>query len=120
MKQSSRAKRVSRTDAWSQRRPAAAALHARGPHACGPLILVARCAVWSRSVRILVCVVDHRPPTPYAARTRGSEINVGLADNVRLAAEELGLRVPSSSLAMRGTPFGQPTLPAESGGHRMA
>ena len=45
---------------------------------------------------------------------------IGFGANVRLAAEEFGLRGSSSSAAMRGTPFGQPTLPPGIGGHRIA
>ena len=48
----------------------------------------------------------------------GIEIKLG-GENLRFAAREPELRVSSSSIAMRGTPFGQPTLPRESGGHRM-
>jgi hypothetical protein len=48
------------------------------------------------------------------------EIKIGFTDKVRLAVGEFGLRGSSSRTAMRGTPFGQPTLPPEIGGHRMA
>src|SRR5215813_1177233 len=47
-----------------------------------------------------------------------TEIKLG-GENLRFAAREPELRVSPSSIAMRGTPFGQPTLPPESGGRRM-
>jgi len=47
----------------------------------------------------------------------GIEIKLGW-ENLRFAARESDLRV-SSSVAIRGTPFGQSTLPPESEGHRM-
>jgi hypothetical protein len=47
----------------------------------------------------------------------GIEIKLG-CEKLRFAVREPRLRV-SSSIAMRGTPFGQPTLPPERGGHRI-
>ena len=55
---------------------------------------------------------DRRPGSHFGPRyiprgTRGIEIQVVFGDNGRFAAREPGLRVSSSSLAMRATPFGQ-------------
>ena len=47
-------------------------------------------------------------------------IKIDCDDDVRSEALEFSLSGSSSNLAMRGTPFGQPTLPPEIGGHRIA
>src|SRR5262249_44085267 len=52
-------------------------------------------------------------PCAIAAIIRG--ITIGLSNNVRFLAGELGRRGSSARLAMRGTPFGQPDVPTENG-----
>jgi hypothetical protein len=58
-----------------------------------------------------------RPPLE-SAMIRG--ITIGFRGNVRLLADDVCPRSSSSRLAMRGTPFGQPNLPPEIGGFRIA
>src|SRR5215813_3780618 len=78
---------------------------------------LAECAPTPPPSRPLVERGGHPGPPAYRpcaiAAIRG--ITIGLSNNVWFLAEELGRRGSSARLAMRGTPFGQPDLPTESG-----